>query len=143
MRLSLPNMVMTQCNSCSASAGTDASVLPCRFLMGTHPRVGANSAAQGLSTHVLQHVGSFLKHRTGRLPDNRFSVDQSLFKQGAVKVVAPPERMITSWIGGSILAMMSTFPRHCIESTSNPDAYPAISGYNDVGPRIVNQMCNQ
>ena len=112
--------------------------------MSKHPRVGANSAARNLSQHVLQHVASFLGgHRIARLPDKHFSVDQSLFKQGAVKVVAPSERMISTWLGGSILASLSTFTRQCIESTSNPNAYPAVVGYEEVGPRIVHQMCNQ
>merc|ERR1711865_46120 len=59
-----------------------------------------------------------------------------------VKVIAPPERMITVWLGGSILASLSTFGRMWINSTSQPDANPPIVGYDDVGPRIVHQMCN-
>merc|ERR1712086_775306 len=53
-----------------------------------------------------------------------------------------PERMITVWLGGSILASLSTFGRMWINSTSQPDANPPIVGYDDVGPRIVHQMCN-
>merc|ERR1711966_426659 len=59
-----------------------------------------------------------------------------------VKVIAPPERMISVWIGGSILASLSTFSRMWINSTSQPDASPPITGYDDIGPRIVHQMCN-
>jgi len=58
-----------------------------------------------------------------------------------VKVVAPPERMISVWIGGSILASLSTFDRMWINRESNPEAQPAITGYEEVGPRIVHQMC--
>merc|ERR1719178_344316 len=59
-----------------------------------------------------------------------------------VKVIAPPERMISVWIGGSILASLSTFNRMWINRESNPDAQPPIVGYEEVGPRIVHQMCN-
>merc|ERR1711943_72246 len=59
-----------------------------------------------------------------------------------VKVIAPPERMISVWIGGSILASLSTFSRMWINQYSQPDASPPITGYDEVGPRIVHQMCN-
>merc|ERR1711907_630898 len=58
------------------------------------------------------------------------------------KVIAPPERMISVWIGGSILASLSTISRMWINRESNPDAQPPIVGYEEVGPRIVLQMCN-
>merc|ERR1711988_709918 len=59
-----------------------------------------------------------------------------------VKVIAPPERMISVWIGGSILASPSTFSRMWINRESKPDEQPPIVGYEEVGPRIVHQMCN-
>merc|ERR1712025_1537469 len=59
-----------------------------------------------------------------------------------VKVIAPPERMISVWIGGSILASLSTFSRMWICKESDADATPPITGYDEVGPRIVHQMCN-
>jgi len=59
-----------------------------------------------------------------------------------VKVIAPPERMISVWIGGSILASLSTFSKMWINRESNPDAQPPVVGYEEVGPRIVHQMCN-
>merc|ERR1711924_453512 len=59
-----------------------------------------------------------------------------------VKVIAPPERMISVWIGGSILSSLSTFARMWINRESNPDAQPPIVGYEEIGPRIVHQMCN-
>merc|ERR1712167_373223 len=58
------------------------------------------------------------------------------------KVIAPPERMISVWIGGSILASLSTFSRMWINRESDPEASPPITGYDEVGPRIVHQMCN-
>merc|ERR1712146_634324 len=39
-----------------------------------------------------------------------------------VKVIAPPERMISVWIGGSILSSLSTFARMWICRESDPDA---------------------
>merc|ERR1712097_164300 len=59
-----------------------------------------------------------------------------------VKVIAPPERMISVWIGGSILASLSTFSRMWINKNSDPDANPPVVGYEEIGPRIVHQMCN-
>merc|ERR1711965_217241 len=59
-----------------------------------------------------------------------------------VKVIAPPERMISVWIGGSILASLSTFSRMWICKESDADATPPITGYEEIGPRIVHQMCN-
>merc|ERR1711990_260621 len=48
-----------------------------------------------------------------------------------VKVIAPPERMISVWIGGSILASLSTFSRMWINRTSDPDANPPVVGYDE------------
>ena len=48
--------------------------------------------------------------------------------------------MISVWIGGSILASLSTFSRMWINRESNPDAQPPVVGYEEVGPRIVHQM---
>merc|ERR1712178_523373 len=59
-----------------------------------------------------------------------------------VKVIAPPERMISVWIGGSILSSLSTFARMWICKESDADATPPITGYDEVGPRIVHQMCS-
>ena len=58
------------------------------------------------------------------------------------KVLAPAERMYSVWLGGSILASLSTFDRMWINRESNPEAQPPIMGYEEVGPRIVHQMCN-
>jgi len=59
-----------------------------------------------------------------------------------VKVIAPPERMISTWIGGSILASLSTFSRMWINRTSDPDAHPGVVSYEEIGSRIVHLMCN-
>ena len=48
-----------------------------------------------------------------------------------IRVVAPPERKYSTWIGGSILASLSTFQRMWI----------AREEYDDTGPGIVNRKC--
>merc|ERR1711871_560434 len=77
------------------------------------------------------------------MPERLQSEIQGLVPEATkVKVIAPPERMISVWIGGSILSSLSTFSRMWINRESNPDAQPPIVGYEEVGPRIVHQMCN-
>jgi actin beta/gamma 1 len=48
-----------------------------------------------------------------------------------IKIVAPPERKYSSWIGGSMLASLSTFPQMWISAQE----------YNESGPSIVHQKC--
>jgi len=48
-----------------------------------------------------------------------------------IKVVAPPERKYSVWIGGSILSSLSTFQTMWITK----------SEYEDSGPSIVHRKC--
>eukprot|EP00727_Mastigamoeba_balamuthi_P012718 m51a1_g8069 putative actin (288) ;mRNA; r:167938-168940 len=48
-----------------------------------------------------------------------------------VNVIAPPERLHSVWIGGSILASLSTFMQHWISKEE----------YDESGPAIVNTKC--
>ena len=48
-----------------------------------------------------------------------------------IKVVAPPERKYSVWIGGSILASLSTFQAMWI----------AKAEYDENGPSIVHRKC--
>ncbi len=48
-----------------------------------------------------------------------------------IKVVAPPERMISAWIGGSIIASLSTFQQMWISKEE----------YDETGPSIVHRKC--
>eukprot|EP00003_Mantamonas_plastica_P028018 TRINITY_DN6181_c0_g1_i2.p1 TRINITY_DN6181_c0_g1~~TRINITY_DN6181_c0_g1_i2.p1 ORF type:complete len:188 (-),score=36.19 TRINITY_DN6181_c0_g1_i2:112-675(-) len=48
-----------------------------------------------------------------------------------VKVVAPPERKYSVWIGGSILASLSTFHQMWISKQE----------YDEFGPSVVNRRC--
>ena len=48
-----------------------------------------------------------------------------------VKVVAPPERKYSVWIGGSILSSLSTFQQMWISKQE----------YDEMGPGIVHRKC--
>jgi len=48
-----------------------------------------------------------------------------------IKVVAPPERKYSVWIGGSILASLSTFQQMWISKQE----------YDESGPSIVHRKC--
>ena len=48
-----------------------------------------------------------------------------------VRVVAPPERKYSVWIGGSILASLGTFQQMWISKQE----------YDDAGPTIVHRKC--
>ncbi|WMV26727.1 hypothetical protein MTR67_020112 [Solanum verrucosum] len=51
-----------------------------------------------------------------------------------IKVIAPPERKYSTWIGGSVLASLSTFQKMCIVKAE----------YDEMGPSIINRFwrCN-
>merc|ERR1711904_209252 len=48
-----------------------------------------------------------------------------------IKIIAPPERKYSVWIGGSILASLSTFQQICISKEE----------YDESGPSIVHRKC--
>ena len=48
-----------------------------------------------------------------------------------IKVIAPSERKYSVWIGGSILASLSTFQQ----------MYVTMEDYNEFGPSIINMKC--
>ena len=48
-----------------------------------------------------------------------------------IKIVAPPERKYSVWIGGSILASLSTFQQMWISKQE----------YDESGPSIVHRKC--
>jgi actin len=48
-----------------------------------------------------------------------------------VKIIAPPERKYSVWIGGSILASLSTFQQMWISKIE----------YDESGPSIVHRKC--
>lgn len=48
-----------------------------------------------------------------------------------IKVVAPPERQYSVWIGGSILSSLSTFQQMWVSK----------SEYDEMGPSVVHRKC--
>ena len=48
-----------------------------------------------------------------------------------IKVITPPERKYSVWIGGSILASLSTFQQMWISKAE----------YDEAGPTIVHRKC--
>jgi len=63
-----------------------------------------------------------------RLTKEMVSLAPSTMK---IKVVAPPERKYSVWIGGSILASLSTFQQMWISKQE----------YDESGPGIVHRKC--
>jgi len=51
----------------------------------------------------------------------------------AVRVISSPDRKYFTWIGGSILGSLSTFPKMCISKET----------YDEYGPSIVHRKCLQ
>jgi len=58
-------------------------------------------------------------------------IDDKSPKSMTVKIVAPPERKYSVWIGGSILASLSTFE----------EMWVMKSEYDEAGPAIVHRKC--
>ena len=54
-----------------------------------------------------------------------------LSSQMRVRVIAPPERKYSAWIGGSLLASLSTFQQSWITRQE----------YEEVGPAVVHSKC--
>nr|CAD2200449.1 unnamed protein product [Meloidogyne enterolobii] len=48
-----------------------------------------------------------------------------------IKITAPPERKYSAWIGGSIVASLSTFPKICMGKQE----------YDEFGPSFVHRRC--
>nr|CAD2161647.1 unnamed protein product [Meloidogyne enterolobii] len=48
-----------------------------------------------------------------------------------IKITAPPERKYSAWIGGSVVASLSSFPKICI----------AKEEYDEFGPSFVHRRC--
>uniref|UniRef100_A0A6B2L7J7 Actin n=2 Tax=Arcella intermedia TaxID=1963864 RepID=A0A6B2L7J7_9EUKA len=65
--------------------------------------------------------------------EDRMKKEMEVFgaPQMNVKVIAPPERKYSSWIGGSILASQPSFHQCCISKED----------YEEIGPAIVHRIC--
>lgn len=84
--------------------------------------------------YLFKHISlpKFLIHRLYRV---FFIVNKDLMKKFSstmkIKIIAPPERKYSVWIGGSILASLSTFQQMWI----------AKQEYDESGPSIVHRKC--
>jgi len=65
---------------------------------------------------------------TGRMQKEIIALAPPTMK---VKVIAPPDRAYSAWIGGSILASLSTFQQMWISKQE----------YDESGPAIVHRKC--
>lgn len=64
--------------------------------------------------------------------ETRGGREQQLFPDTLVlQIIAPPERKYSVWIGGSILASLSTFQQMWITKQE----------YDEAGPSIVHRKC--
>eukprot|EP01116_Phalansterium_solitarium_P016058 TRINITY_DN3638_c0_g1_i1.p2 TRINITY_DN3638_c0_g1~~TRINITY_DN3638_c0_g1_i1.p2 ORF type:complete len:150 (-),score=64.92 TRINITY_DN3638_c0_g1_i1:390-839(-) len=65
--------------------------------------------------------------------DDRMTKELTMLAEPAmkIKVVAPPDRKFSAWIGGSMLASLSTFRQMCISKDE----------YDECGPSIVHRRC--
>lgn len=77
---------------------------------------------------VLSGGTTMFEHIADRMSKEVTALAPSSMK---IKVVAPPERKFSVWIGGSILASLSTFQQMWI----------AKSEYDESGPSIVHRKC--
>jgi len=106
-KLSLHHIVMESISKCENDIPRE---LYCNIVLA-----GGNTMFDGfaerLRTEIETHVpGKLLK---------------------GLEVVAPPERKYSTWIGGSILASLSTFGGMWISANE----------YNETGPQIVHRKC--
>lgn len=82
------------------------------FCMAGHHRLGATSPARGLGASIYEKIGSFIPACS------------------RVHVVAPPERKISSWIGGSILSSLKGFESRWVSAAE----------YGELGARVLDRM---
>eukprot|EP00656_Telonema_subtile_P047895 TRINITY_DN5578_c0_g1_i2.p1 TRINITY_DN5578_c0_g1~~TRINITY_DN5578_c0_g1_i2.p1 ORF type:complete len:135 (-),score=35.00 TRINITY_DN5578_c0_g1_i2:185-589(-) len=100
---------------------------------GLHQLVEQTAAATEMDVrpHLLQNV--ILSGGTtcfDQLPE-RLEAELSKITPCKVKIVAPADRSISVWIGGSVLSGLSTFEQQWITKDE----------YAESGPRIVHKKC--
>jgi actin-related protein len=88
--------------------------------MDIHKELFANTVLSGGSTMYPGIADRMQKEITYLAPSTM-----------KIKIIAPPERKYSTWIGGSILASHSTFQSACISKQE----------YDESGPSIVHQKC--
>lgn len=87
------------------------------------------SSTRNLLSFAIQSGGSTLYPGIAdRLHKELVNLSPSSMK---IKTIAPPERKYSVWIGGSILASLSTFQQMWISKQE----------YDESGPSIVHRKC--
>ena len=102
-----------------------------------------NSSSSGQSgTHKRMRIDySIFRTDVARLQQNLDDLESDLKQHSMqvlptpsaikIKIIAPPERKYSVWIGGSILASLSTFQQMWISKQE----------YDECGPSIVHRKC--
>jgi actin-related protein len=129
----LPEAIIKAYLACDVDVRTD--------LIRSVVCVGGSTMFPNFKERLQIELDSALRKQGGVAPD----VDSTNSSIRA-KIVATPERKYQSWLGGSILSSLSTFPsmwipRNNAIGTEN-DAYTRHGSYDEVGPSIVMRACN-
>uniref|UniRef100_A0A6B2L9C3 Actin n=1 Tax=Arcella intermedia TaxID=1963864 RepID=A0A6B2L9C3_9EUKA len=112
-----PSLIGSQC--CGVHESLYDSIRKCDFdiskyiLFGSVVLIGGSTLFPGIAERVQKEL-------TALAPCSM-----------RIKVVAPPERKYYSWIGGSVLGSLSTFPQIWIPKEE----------YEEIGPIIVHRRC--
>jgi hypothetical protein len=78
--------------------------------------------------HPHPHLPNTLRYTQERLQAALTALAPPAYR---VRVIAPPERKYSAWIGGSILASLSTFQQ----------MWMGKQEYDEAGPAIVHRKC--
>ena len=98
---------------------------------GSTPRRSFTPICQSVAVSIYCRYRTSYQHFLGigdRMQKEITSLAPSTMK---IKIIAPPERKYSVWIGGSILASLSTFQQMWISKQE----------YDESGPSIVHRKC--
>lgn len=87
-----------------------------------------NDVRKDLFANIILSGGSTLFEGMG---ERLWQEIHNLTPNGRIKVLAPPERLYSVWLGGSILASLSTFQTMWITKQE----------YDENGPNIIHRKC--
>jgi len=87
-----------------------------------------NDVRKDLFANIILSGGSTLFEAMG---ERLWQEIHNLTPNGRIKVLAPPERLYSVWLGGSILASLSTFQTMWITKQE----------YDENGPNIIHRKC--